>query len=275
MPRLAVVGHVEWMRFARVPRLPGPGETVHASEHWEEPGGGGAVAAVQLARLAGEVELFTALADDELGRRARERLEALGVRVHAAARAGAQRHGFAHLVRGGDRAITVVGERMAPAGDDALPWRRLAEADAVYFTAGDVAALRAARRARILVAIPRPAETLLEAGVRLDALVGSAGDPGERLDPARLAPAPAVVVRTEGARGGSWSAADGRGGRWAAAEIPGPRLDAYGLGDCFAAAFTFALADGRALESALELGARAGASKLAGRSPFGGQLSGA
>src|SRR6185312_15695945 len=51
--RVAVVGHVEWIEFARVERVPTPGEIVHASDAWQEPGGGGAVAAVQLARLAG------------------------------------------------------------------------------------------------------------------------------------------------------------------------------------------------------------------------------
>ena len=70
MPRVAVVGHVEWIEFARVPHLPAPGEIVHATESWQEAGGGGAVAAVQLAKLAGGRDFFTALADDELGRRA-------------------------------------------------------------------------------------------------------------------------------------------------------------------------------------------------------------
>ena len=34
--------------------VPAPGEIVHVSDSWQEPGGGGAVAAGQLARLAGE-----------------------------------------------------------------------------------------------------------------------------------------------------------------------------------------------------------------------------
>ena len=48
-----MVGHVEWVEFARVDRVPLAGEIVHATDTWEEVGGGGAVAAVQLARLAG------------------------------------------------------------------------------------------------------------------------------------------------------------------------------------------------------------------------------
>ena len=82
--RVAVVGHVEWVEFARVDHAPAPGEIVHALETWEEPAGGGAVAAVQLARLAGDCLFLTALGDDELGRRAAEGLERLGVRVEVA-----------------------------------------------------------------------------------------------------------------------------------------------------------------------------------------------
>jgi hypothetical protein len=64
--RVAVIGHVEWIEFVRVPRVPAAGEIVHTRDAWAEPGGGGAVAAVELARLAGECTFFTALADDAL-----------------------------------------------------------------------------------------------------------------------------------------------------------------------------------------------------------------
>ena len=94
--RVAVVGHVEWIQFARVAHVPRPGEIVQAIEDWEEPGGGGAVAAVQLARLAGECLFLTALGDDDLGHRAKEELEALGVRVEVAWRPEAQRKAFVH-----------------------------------------------------------------------------------------------------------------------------------------------------------------------------------
>jgi len=41
--RVAVAGHVEWIEFARVERVPAPGQIVHALEAWAEPAGGGAV----------------------------------------------------------------------------------------------------------------------------------------------------------------------------------------------------------------------------------------
>ncbi len=275
MTRVAVVGHVEWIEFVRVPKLPAPGEIVEAPEHWEEVGGAGAVAAVQLAKLAGGCDFFTALAHDAIGRRSHERLEALGVTVHTAWREGNQRRGFTHIDAEGERTITVFGERIAPHGDDELPWERLDDADGVYFTGGDAPALRAARRAGALVATPRGGETLTAAGVRLDALVRSAGDAGEQLDPARLDPPPDAVVSTAGRDGGTWETAAGERGHWDAVPLPGPPGDAYGAGDSFAATVAFGLGDGRGLQGAVELAARAGAYKLSGRAPFDGQLAAA
>src|SRR5437870_2205202 len=178
--RVVVVGHVEWIEFARVERVPVAGEIVHALEAWEEPGGGGSVAAVQLAKLAEEVTFFTALGDDPLGRRASRELGALGVRVEAVYRSIPQRRGFTFVDAAGERTITVMGERMGPNGADPLPWDLLEGADTVYFTAGDDEALLRARRARVLVATTRILPQLIRAGVPLDALVGSGHDRAER-----------------------------------------------------------------------------------------------
>ena len=91
---VAVVGHVEWVEFVEVEAVPRPGEIVHSLDRWEEAAGGGAVAAVQLANLNGSVDFFTSLGGDELGRRAREQLEAQGVTVHAAETPEPQRRAF-------------------------------------------------------------------------------------------------------------------------------------------------------------------------------------
>ena len=272
MTRVAVVGHVEWMEFARVPRLPRAGDIVHATECWEEAGGGGAVAAVQLAKLGGGADFFTALGDDERARRSAERLSAHGVRVFAAPRHVPQRRGFTHIDADGERTITVIGDRIVPHGEDPLPWERLAETDGVDFTGGDAGALRAARSAGALVATPRADATLLSAGVVLDALVRSGSDAGEQLDPARLDPPPRYVVTTAGPHGGRWEAADGASGTWEAVPLPGPRRDAYGAGDSFAAALAYGLGDGRGIDGACALAARAGAHKMTGRAPFEHQI---
>jgi ribokinase len=154
--QVGVVGHVEWVQFARVQHVPSAGEVIHARDVFEEPAGGGAVAAVQLARLAGGALLFTALGGDEHGRRAVARLGELGVEVRAARSRAPTRTAVTLLDDPGERTIITLGERLEPRGeDDELPWAEIEGIDAVYFTAGDLAALRAARRARVLVASPR------------------------------------------------------------------------------------------------------------------------
>lgn len=269
--RVAVIGHVEWIEFVRVSKVPAAGDIVHARESWEEPGGGGAVAAVQLARLAGDCTFFTALGDDALGRRARDELAALGPRVEAVFRPERQRRAFTHVDDAGERTITVIGERMAPRADDPLAWQLLAGVDAVYVTAGDVAALRLARRARKLVATSRILPLLKTSGVQLDALVGSAEDPAERYETGDLDPAPRLVVRTAGASGGHYEL-DGSRVAYPPSPLPGPIVDAYGCGDAFAAGLTFALGDDRSPDEAVRFAARCGAAALTGRGPYAGQL---
>lgn len=270
--KVAVVGHVEWIEFARVPDVPKPGAIVHASELWEEPGGGGAVAAVQLAKLAGEAIFFTALGDDDLGHHVYDSLMALGLRMEVVWRSPAQRRGFVHVDARGERTITVIGDRMGPHGTDALPWDELADADAVYFTAGDAEAARRARAARVMTATARTLPSLAQARVTLDALVASARDASERYEPGDLDPEPDLVARTAGAAGGVWERADGTRGEWAATPPPGPVGDAYGCGDSFAGGFTWALGRGMVPADAVLVGARCGAACLTGRGPYAGQL---
>lgn len=272
--RVAVVGHLEWSSFALVERVPLAGEIAHAERSWHGVGGGGAVSAVQLARLGGSPTFFTAVGDDAQGRAARAELEGLGVRVVAAPRADeSTRRAQTLLDAAGERTITVLGEGvLRPRGRDLLPWRELSGADAVLFMSGDAEALRRARAARVLVAAARDLATLRAARVPLDALVGSGADAHERHEPGELEPPPAAVVETTGASGGAWHRSDGRHGSYPAAPLLAEPVDAYGCGDSFAAGFTFGLGSGLSLTGALELAARCGAAALTGRAPFGGQL---
>jgi ribokinase len=270
--RVAVVGHVEWVRFAVVDHVPAPGEIVQARDDFALAAGGGADAAVQLRKLAGDASFFTALGDDEQGHAAAEQLRAHGLDLHAAFRPARQRRAFTFLSADHERTITVIGDRLVPHGDDDLRWDLLDDVDAVYFTGGDVGALRQARRARTLVATPRAIDTLREGHVPIDVLVASATDAGERYAHGELDPQPRLVVRTRGKEGGAWEGIEGRTGTWAAAELPGDPVDAYGCGDAFAAGLTFGLGRGDGIEEALRLGARCGASVLCGRGPYEGQL---
>jgi ribokinase len=266
--RVAVVGHVEWVEFLRVAHVPAPGEIVDALDSWDEPAGGGAVAAVQLAKLAGQTTFFTALGDDELGHRAHGRLSEMGLVLHASFAREPQRRAITFVDEHGERTITVVGDRLVPRLADSLPWTELETMDGVYFTGGDVDALRAARGARILTATPRALPTLREGKVELDALVGSAMDAGEAYEEGDLDPPPRLRVATRGREGGY----SDPGGPFAPAPLPGPVVDAYGAGDSFAAGLTYGLAAGMSRQEAITLAARCGAAALTGRGAFAGQL---
>jgi len=255
--RCAVVGHVEWVELAHVPRMPEAGSVVHADEVFAEPAGGGAVVARQLALLAGRAELFTALGRDELGRRSDRRLAELGVDVHVRW-GGSTRRAWTHLDSEGERTITVLGDKLLPRWP--LP---LDGYDLVFFVSGDAETLRAARAAPFLAASAREQSTLHEAGVALDLLVGSARDRGERYDGTLDV---ATLAVTEGAQGSLVN-----GTRYEAIPVPAP-IDSYGAGDSFGAALAFALARGDELEDAVALAARAGAAVVGDRGPYAGQL---
>jgi ribokinase len=276
-PRVAVVGHVEWVQFARVEAVPRAGEVVHARDPFEEPAGGGAVAAVQLARLAGRCDLYTTLGDDAPGQASLSRLAALGVEVRASVGREPTRRAVTLLDRDNERTITTFGRRLDPLGEaPEIDWAGLQGLDAVYFTAGDRRALERAReQARVLVASPR-ARHALGGGVPIDAIVLSGEDEIELRESERARGEAALVVLTEGARGGRYVERSGREGRWQPAPPP-PRAeggdgDSYGCGDSFAAGLTYGLGAGLGVDAALALAARCGAECLGGRGPYERQL---
>ncbi len=251
------MGHVEWVEFARIPRMPSAGEIVHAERVWEEPAGGGAVVARQLALLAGRCELFTALGDDALGRESAARLAELGIDVHVKW-GGATRRAWTHVDAAGERTITVLGDKLLPVGP--LP---LDGYDLVFFVAGEPSALESARRARFVAGTVRELPTLQHANVELDLLVASANDAGERYDGSLSVRHVAV---TNGENGGTLD-----GDPYAAAPVD-RIVDTYGAGDSFAAALAFGLARGDDPHSAADLAAHAGAAVIGGAGPYEAQL---
>ena len=251
------MGHVEWVEFARVPRMPAAGEIVHAERVWAEPAGGGAVVARQLALLAGRCELFTALGDDDLGRAAARRLAELGIDVHVRW-GGATRRAWTHVDGDGERTITVLGDKLLARGP--LP---LDGYDLAFFVSGEDGSLSSARAARFLAATVRELPTLRRTGVELDLLVGSSTDPGEQYDGSLGV---RHVALTRGAEGGTLD-----GGPYDA--VPASLVvDSYGAGDSFGAALAFALARGDEPREAVALAARAGAAVVAGAGPYEAQL---
>jgi ribokinase len=269
---VAVIGHVEWVTHARG-RLPGRGEIAVLDDPFDEPAGGGAVSAVQAARLGAECLFYTAFGSDDAARRSEETLRALGLELAAARREASQRRALSVVEEGHhDRTIMVAGPPQWPTLDDPLPWDELGGCDAVYFTGDDPRTLVAARAAGRVVVTARRLKALVESRMRADVLVASASDPGETVAIEELPVRPGAVVFTEGERGGRYAVSGGGEHRFPAAPAPGPAVDAYGCGDSFAAGLTVGLARGLELVDAIALGARCGAACLTGRGGLAMQL---
>lgn len=258
--RFAVVGHVEWVRFLAVDGALVPGAILHAGAERLEPAGGGGAAAAELARLAGACTLVTAVGSDPLGQRIAQVLARYDVRVVGPTRDEPHRQAVTLVDPAGERTIVVVGPAQSARGGE-IGLHLFRDVDGVYFCKGDAALLRHARAARVLVATARVLDVVRESGVRLDALVRSASDPSEVYRDGDLAVAPRLVATTDGERGGAWRTPSAAG-TWDAVPLPGPRVDAYGAGDSFAAALVVALVRGLGPQAAVDLAATRGAAAL-------------
>ncbi len=255
--KIIVVGHVEWMSFLKVEKLPKAGHISHGSKYFEEPAGGGAVVALQIARLLKRpVHFFTAVGRDEVGEKCARRLEQLGLKLSIAWRDSPTRRGISMVNSEGERAITVIGKRLQPEFKDDLPWNEITNCDGVFVSAADKNAFNHCRSAKILVVTPRLGKELLkQTSFQIDALIGSGLDPDEQISPKDLKHRPLLHISTEGSSGGkSWP-----GGRYKAMRLNAPLIDSYGCGDSFAAGVTAGLAAGMDTKSVISLGAKCGA----------------
>jgi ribokinase len=112
-PRVAVVGHSEWVTHG-LGVMPLPGEITRLSDPFEEPAGGGGVSAAQVSKLGADCLFFTAVGEDAAGDAVSARLQAEGVTVLAAVRAAPQTRAISAVAAGADRAIVVIGEPTSP-----------------------------------------------------------------------------------------------------------------------------------------------------------------
>jgi len=264
--KLAVVGHVEWVTFMAVEQLPKPGRIGHASRFLEEPAGGGAVVAVQLAKLLKqEIHFFTALGKDDFGYKSQHRLEELGLKTSVAWRATPTRRAISLVDACGERAITVIGERLQPTAQDSLPWDDLNKFDGVFVTATDSKGMNLCRAADFLATTPRVGlKTIQRANVEIDALIGSGLDPDEQIPNGSINPIPRIRISTEGDSGGRiWPSE-----RYQAFEAKSEVIDAYGCGDSFAAGVTAGLSAGWRTDQAISLGSYCGAKCVTHFGPY-------
>jgi ribokinase len=263
--RVAIIGHVEWVQHARLREPLEHGAILQLHDTFEEPAGGGGVAARALPALGAGARFITALGSDAAAEACENVLRRDGCDLRVARRAGPQNRVTTLVEPSGERTILVHGANHHPTIDDPLDWDELADFDGVFYTGDDPRTVVAGRRARVLVATARRLASVVASRVRVDVLAASAHDRGERYDLAALPVRPSLCIWTEGADGGRYLAEDGSEGRWEAVAPPGPVVDTYGAGDVFMAALTLELARGAGRDEALALAARAAAAQLTRR----------
>lgn len=109
-PFFVVVGSINLDLVARVDALPRGGETIHANNFEELPGGKGANQAVAAARLGAECHIIGRVGDDDFGRKLLQSLRASGVQTDAVTVTPNSSSGMAmiNVDRQGENAITVI-----------------------------------------------------------------------------------------------------------------------------------------------------------------------
>ena len=247
----SVVGHIEWINFLKVDQLPKKGVISHSEKSLELPAGGGSVIAKTLSELTqNQIHFFTALGNDDYGNRCFEILSSMGIKLHVTWRDKPTRRGFSMIDSQGERAITVIGERLAPNYKDNLDWSILKKMDGIFITASDSAIFKMARSASILCATPRVGlKTINNANVLLDVLIGSNLDPDEVFSFSELTVKPKYTIKTEGENGGIIFP----GGRYKALKNNEIKIDSYGCGDSFAAGILYGMASKWDIEKSLNL----------------------
>ncbi len=247
----AVIGHVEWINFLKVDQLPNPGVISHSRKSLEYPAGGGSIIAKILSELnLNQIHFFTALGNDDYGDKCLKILSSMGIKLHVAWRDKPTRKGFSLIDSQGERAITVIGERLAPNCGDNLDWSILKKMDGIFITASDSEIFKMARSASILCTTPRVGlDTINKSDVFLDGLIGSNLDPGETFSFSELSHKPKYTIKTEGENGGIIFP----GGRYKAFKNKKLKIDSYGCGDSFAAGIIYGMASKWNIEKTLNL----------------------
>ncbi len=248
---LAVVGHVEWINFLIVDQLPKRGVISHSEKSLEYPAGGGSIIAKTLSELTlNQIHFFTALGNDDYGDRCFKILSNMGIKLHVAWREKTTRRGFSLIDSQGERAITVIGERLAPNYRDNLDWSILKKMDGIFITASDSEIFKMARSASVLCTTPRVGLNIInKSNVLLDGLIGSNLDPAEVFSFSELSLKPKYIIKTEGEKGGILFP----GGRYKALKNKKLKFDSYGCGDSFAAGILYGMASKWDIDKSLNL----------------------
>lgn len=257
--RIICIGHAALDRIYRVDAFPTQPTKVRALEYIEVGGGMAANAAVAIARLGGQAELWSRIGDDGAGATIRAGLKAEHVDVRYVQSFESARSSTSAIIVDDNGERLIVGQRDAgmPSDTSWLPLERVGDADAVL---GDLRWLEGVRtvfaRAR-KESVPTVLDADLGAREALGGLleltdyaIFSAPSlrefaPGST-DEERLAHVLSIGPKhagvTLGAGGYLWSDTKGGGGHVPAFAVS--VTDTTGAGDAFHGAFTLLLAEG-------------------------------
>jgi ribokinase len=274
-PEVAVVGSLNLDLVVRVPRLPGPGETVAGDDMFRNPGGKGANQAVAAARLGRRVAMVGRVGDDDAGRQLLASLADAAVDTSQVEALPGVPSGTALITVSSDGENQIVispgaNARLTP--DDVAAAGAALDAAAVTLLQLEVPldAVAAAARAAggRVVLTPAPAQALPDGLLGdVDVLVPNrpelaqlTGEPvpetvEEAVALAGRLPARAVVV-TLGADG-ALVVEDGQASHVPA--VPVRAVDTTAAGDAFCGGLADALAAGASLEDAARRAARVAA----------------
>ncbi|MBM4070815.1 MAG: ribokinase [Planctomycetes bacterium] len=279
---VVVVGSINMDLVVRVPRLPRPGETLHARDFRAIPGGKGANQAVAAARLGARVTMIGKVGDDAYGSRLIEGLAGEGVNVEHVAVAPGCPSGQAVIAvdDAGQNSIMVVpGANQLLTPDDVLRHEDAIGFGGVMLVQLEVpletvaAALQLARAKEFVTildpapapdaALPRDllcADFLTPNQSEAAALTGIDSDSTEGAERAaatlRESGARLVVVK-RGADGALLSSSSR--GNISVPTFPVPVVDTTAAGDAFNAGLAVALAELRTIPNAVHFACAAGA----------------
>lgn len=276
MKPIICVGHAALDYVYRIEAFPPAPTKVRSLEHLESGGGMAANAAAAIARLGGEVELWSRTGGDSAGERIHKFLQADGVDTQFVRTFEHARSSTSAVIvdRAGERLIVGERDHAMPMDASWLPLARIAAAAAVLSDLRWVEGTREAFIAARAQGVPTLLDVDLGGGGILSeflCLADYAIFSGPALDAfapelderAQLARVLAAGVRhagvTRGAGGYSWLSQSGAAGHQPAFAVE--IVDTTGAGDAFHGAFAWALANGRQPAECARIAAAAAALK--------------